>query len=357
MADKSDSYLDAALADMTKDINGKWGDGAALPLSDGGLSIHIPGVIPTGSAWLDWALGRGGWPLSRVVLVGGDEGTGKTTLALQAIAAVQAIGGIAVYLDAEYKLDMNYADALGVDTDRVIMSQPKYIEQAGDMIERVLKHVQNVRETAGKRIPVLIVYDSINALGSKSEHEAGMEDMQVGAAARAMGKLLRKVNERVSKESACLMLVSQLREKIGVMYGDTLSTGCGKAPLFYAATIVRLSKGKADKDGNERVGAFTHTYVHKNQVAPPHRKSELLVSYGEGIDDVHALHMACSRAKDGAGDPFALIKGGWIVPVDSSIKKWNGMKSLRSMPVKERRAIESKLRDFYGATDWDPSAK
>lgn len=333
--------------DIMEDVVKAHGAGSALSLSDGGLSIHVPGVIPTGSPWMDWALGRGGWPLSRIVLVGGDEGTGKTTLAIQACASVQAMGGVAVYLDAEFKLDMVYAEMLGVDCDKLILMQPKYIEQAMDMIERVLKMVAKKRAATGKTVPVLIVFDSISAIPPKAELEGEYDDHNVGGAARAMSKGLRKVTQYVVAESACLLLVSQLREKIGVMFGDNTSTACGKAPRYYAATIVNLGRGKLSKDGDETTGVGTHVYVHKNQVAPPHRKSELLIEFGEGIDRAHGLHAVAAKCG------WATMGGSWTKPPESSgIKPWNGLRDLTENREGDWDAIESAIRAHYEATEW-----
>ena len=331
------------------DINKEFGKGSALPLSDGGLSIHIPGVIPTGSPWLDWALGRGGWPLGRIVLLGGDEGTGKTTLALQACASVQAMGGVAFYIDAEWKLDMDYADMLSVDVDRLIMSQPKYMERALSTIERAIKKISEMRTVLGYRVPVLVVFHSISAIPPKAELEGDYEDHQIGLAARQMGKGLRKIVQLVSQESVCLMLISQMREKIGVMFGDNTTTSCGKAPRFYAATIVNMSAGKGQKaEGSKtRTGVITHVYINKNQVAPPHRKSELHIVYGEGIDRIHGLHGVAPKCG------FAKLSGSWLNPPSASgISKWQGENGLRKLPGKAQDRIETAVRKHYGATDW-----
>lgn len=349
-------------ASIIGDIEKQYGKGAATVLSDGGLSTHIPGVIPSGSAWLDYSLGRGGWPLSRIVLVGGDEGAGKTTLALQACASVQRMGGIAFYIDAEYKLDMMYADAMGCDVDTLIMSQPEHLEAGLDMVEKAILRVKKVRASTGVRIPVLVVFDSISSIPPKDELEGSYEDNTIGLAARQMGKGLRKLVKLVSEESVCLMLVSQLREKIGVMFGDDLSTSCGKAPLFYAATIVRLTRGKADRavkkkgkgddeddapaeKGGARIGAFTHVYVHKNQVAPPHRKCELLVRYGQGVEPIHGLHNAATATG------WAVTRGSWVIS-DSADVKWCGQNGLAEMDQEERDAVEASIRESYDAAVW-----
>jgi len=334
--------------DIMKDVNKALGAGTALSLSDGGLSIHIPGVIPTGSPWMDWALGRGGWPLSRICLVGGDEGTGKTTLAIQACAAVQAMGGTAVYLDAEYKLDMSYAAMLGVDCDRLLLMQPKCIEDAMEMLARVLEVVKRRRlASGGKLVPVLVVYDSISALPDRYELEQGFDDKQPGGQARAMSKGLRKINQHISAEACCLMLVSQLREKIGVTFGDNTSTSCGKAPRFYSAVIVNLGRGKLVKDDGSSIGVGTHVYVHKNQVAPPHRKSELRIEFGEGIDRAHGLHGVAAKCG------WAKMGGSWTKPPEKSkIKSWSGLRDLAEQRQGDHDAIEVAIRGYYEATEW-----
>lgn len=348
-APKSESSLeDDIMAGINKaKSSGGMGPGTALSLSDGGLSIHIPGVIPTGSPWMDWALGRGGWPLSRICLVGGDEGTGKTTLAIQACAAVQAMGGVAVYLDAEFKLDMRYAEMLCVDCDKLVLMQPKCIEDAMEMIMKVLQAVKAKRLKTGKLVPVLIVYDSISALPDRYELEHGFDDKQPGGQARAMSKGLRKINQFISEEACCLLLISQLREKIGVMFGDNNQTSCGKAPRFYSACIVNLGRGKLVKDDGSSIGVGTHVYVHKNQVAPPHRKSELRIEFGEGIDRGHGLHGVAVKCG------WATMGGSWTKPPPSSgIDNWNGMRDLLENRESDHDRIETAIREHYEAVEW-----
>ena len=345
--------LDGDLAEaIMDDVNKAHGAGTALSLSDGGLSIHVPGVIPTGSAWLDWALGRGGWPLSRIILVGGDEGTGKTTLAIHACANVQAMGGIAIYLDAEFKLDMAYADMLGVDCDKLVLMQPTHIEQAMDMVERVVTMVRRKRTSSGKAVPVLVVFDSISSIPCKAELEGTMEDHNMGGNARAMGKGLRNVTHLVTSESICFLMISQLREKIGVMFGENTSTACGKAPRYHACTIVNLGQGKRVKDGDESTGSGTHVYVNKNQVAPPHRKSELRIMYGEGIDRAHGIHGAATSSG------WAKLGGSWTKPPEASgIKAWSGLRDLADSREADWDAIESAIREHYETTEWGHGGK
>jgi recombination protein RecA len=336
---------------IISDINKHHGKGSAIALSDGGLSLHVPGVIPSGSAWLDWALGRGGWPLGRIVLVGGDEGTGKTTLGIMACASCQAMGGVAVYIDAEFKLDMDYADALGVDTDKLILMQPKYIEKALQMTERVINMVAAKRAATGKPVPILVVFDSISAIPAKAELDGDYDDLQVGLSARTMSKGLRKITGLVSSEAVCFMLISQLREKIGISFGDNTSTACGKAPRFHACTIVNLGRGKLVKDDGTSIGGGTHVYVHKNQVAPPHRKSELRIIYGEGISREHGIHGVATKCG------WATLGGSWTKPPKSSgMKAWNGLRGLTDNRQGDLGAIETAIREHYETTEWDPTA-
>ena len=204
---------ESVLGDMLDALNRKDSGTPTFRLSDDGLSIHLPGVIPTGSEALDHALGRGGIPQSRITLISGDEGTGKTTLGLQLCAACQRIGGIANYIDAEYKVEREYAGSLGVNNDRLLLSQPESMEDALESIDTVL----SVAARHDSKRPILIVLDSLNALPPRAELE-GVDTP--GASARVMAKGLRKINRRISKQRVALVLISQLRNKIGgVMFG------------------------------------------------------------------------------------------------------------------------------------------
>lgn len=333
---------------LLKDILDETG---GAPLATSGLSIHIPGVIPTGDPWLDLALGRGGWPLSRIVMVSGNEGSGKTTLALQACARVQKAGGIAIYFDSEYKLDLGYAKALGVDVDSLILYQSKHIEAMMSTIEKILAMAKKHREM-GNIVPIIVVVDSLNATPAKIEVEAEFDELRPGAQARAWSAGLRKLNPLVSGERANLFLVSQVRKDFNVEFGDDEATGGGKAPRFYAAVIVSMTVTAQLKDGKgKRYGNRVHVRVSKNQVAPPFQECHFQVRFGHGVDDIYGLHMGM-----GVQDVVEQA-GSWFTVRDlkhaGKPVKYNGQEALRTLIVEEDGEVfdvlEAKLRASYPA--------
>ncbi len=340
----SEEHREHLLKDIMKETGG-------APLKASGLSIHIPGVIKTGDPWLDLALGRGGWPLSRISMVSGSEGCGKTTLALQACARVQKAGGIAIYFDAEYKLDLKYAEDLGVDTDKLILYQSKHIEGMMSTIEKILAMAKKHRE-AGNIVPVIVVVDSLNATPSKMEFEADFEELRPGSQARAWSAGLRKLNPLISAERACLFLVSQVRKDFSVQFGDDETTGGGKAPRFYAAVIVSMvvTSQLKNKDG-KKYGNKVSVRVSKNQVAPPFQECHFIVRWGEGIDDIYGLHQACDAQE------LLEAAGSWFTVKDDDSIKYQGQEALRKMIVEEDSEIfdrmENLLRDSYSAMGID----
>lgn len=316
--------LQAAMDKLEKDF----GKGSIMRMSDR-VVADVP-VISSGSIGLDHALGIGGYPRGRIVEIYGPESSGKTTLAIHAIAEAQKQGGIAAFIDAEHAFDRFYAEKLGVDVNNLLISQPDNGEQALEIADQLIR---------SSAIDIVVI-DSVAALTPKSEIEGDMGEAKVGLQARLMSQALRKLTSSISKTNTLCIFINQLREKIGVMFGNPETTTGGNALKFYASIRIDVRKGTSIKDGDEATGNRTKVKIVKNKMAPPFRKTEFDIVFGEGISKIGEII--------DWGVEFNIIKksGSWFSYGDRKLAQGrDAVKALLMQDTELAEELEAKVRE------------
>ena len=322
--------LSAVMDKIEKDF----GKGAIMKMSSKKVD-EVP-VIPSGSITIDQALGIGGYPKGRVIEIFGPESSGKTTLAIHAIAEAQKAGGIAAFIDAEHAFDSTYAQKLGVDIDELLISQPDNGEQALEIADHLIR---------SSAIDIVVI-DSVAALTPKAEIEGEMGESKMGLQARLMSQALRKLTASISKTRTVCIFINQLRDKIGVVYGNPETTTGGNALKFYASVRIDIRKASVIKDGEEQLGARAKVKIVKNKLAPPFRRAEFDIMYGEGISKIGEII-------DLGGDLGILKKSGsWFSYGERKIGQGrDSVKELLKSDEALRDEIEAKVRAGLAAAD------
>ena len=339
MADIAKEKLKALQLTMDR-MDKVYGKGAVMRMGDEPIDKDIE-VIPTGSLSIDAALGIGGFPMGRVVEVYGPESSGKTTLTIHAIAECQKKGGIAAFIDAEHAFDRFYAEALGVDTENLLISQPDNGEQALEIVDNLIR----------SGAIDLIVIDSVAALTPKAEIEGEMGDSRMGLQARLMSQALRKLTGVISKTNCCCIFINQLREKIGVMFGNPETTTGGNALKFYASIRVDIRRIGQIKSGDEILGNRTRVKIVKNKMAPPFRKAEFDIMYGGGISKTGEII--------DIGVEHEIIKksGSWFSYGETKLGQGrDAVKSLIDDNPELKEELEGKIRNAMNGVQ-EPTAK
>ena len=325
--------LKALQAAMDK-IEKNFGKGSIMKLGDD--SFEDIDVIPSGSVGLNAALGVGGYPRGRIIEIYGPESSGKTTLAIHAIAEAQKMGGIAAIIDAEHAFDRFYAQKLGVDIDNLLISQPDCGEQALEIAEQLIR---------SSAIDIIVI-DSVAALTPKAEIEGEMGDNKVGLQARLMSQALRKLTSAISKTKTTCIFINQLREKIGVMFGNPETTTGGNALKFYASVRIDIRRVSQLKDGEDAIGNQVRVKVVKNKVAPPFREAEFDIMFGQGISkEGDVLDLAVE-------ENIIQKSGAWFAYNDEKIGQGreNAKQFLKEHP-EVMDEVEAKVREVYGFTE------
>jgi len=333
--DRNDRERVKAIEAAVGQIEKQFGKGSIMRLGGKDSVIQAIPAISTGSVSLDYALGIGGVPRGRVIEVFGPESSGKTTLTLQIIAEAQKLGGMAAFVDAEHALDAQYARKLGVDLENLLVSQPDNGEQALEIVEVLVR---------SNSVDVVVV-DSVAALVPRAEIEGEMGEAQMGLQARLMSQALRKLTGVVSKSKTSLIFINQLREKIGVMFGNPETTTGGRALKFYASVRIDIRRIASIKDGDQVIGGRTRVKVVKNKVAPPFREAEFDIMYGEGISrEGDLLDLAVEKR-------IVEKSGAWFAYSGERLGQGReNVKQFLRENVDVRRAIDERVRKELGLT-------